>query len=365
MSEQTERPSVDLTIAVHSSTRPIARAVASVLDHTRAAVRVNVVAHNIDASVICANLGAYAEHPRVRILELHDGIHSPAGPMNHGFAHSEAPFLSVMGSDDELAPGAVDSWLALQRDSSAHVVIARIVFPDGRTDPYPPVRNGRRTRDLDPLKDRLSYRSAPVGLIDRRRFGDLRFSEGLASGEDLAYSTALWFSGATIAYDLHGPGYIINDDAGDRVTAAPRAVADDFGFLDAITALGWYADASRGEREALVVKLIRLHFFDVLRAHLVRGQGVRAQAAAFLTILERLSAMATGAVRLLSIADRRVLDAIGDPEISDGVLDDLLTARWRYRTAAALLPRNPLLVMHRQAPLRTLAAGVRSSSAGA
>ncbi|KJQ53659.1 glycosyltransferase [Microbacterium sp. SA39] len=356
-------PLVDLIIPVHSPTRPIARAVASVVDHTHADVRVNVIAHNIGADVIRSHLGSYAEHARVRLLELRDDIHSPAGPMNHGLSHSDARFLSVMGSDDELSPGAIDSWLALQRASRAEVVIARIVLPDGRTDPYPPVRGGRRTRALDPRKDRLSYRSAPVGLIDRQRFGALRFSEGLQSGEDLAYSTALWNSGAQIAYDLHGPGYLINDDADDRVTAAPRPVAEDFRFLDAIEDLDWFATAGRTAREALVVKLIRMHFFDVLRAHLAQGGGVRAQADPFRSVLERLVRMAPSALSLLSVADRRVLDALQSPHVDDDELDELLAARSRYRSAAALLPRNPLSVLHRQAPLRTLGAGVRAASA--
>ena len=163
-------PLVDVTIAVHSQTRPIARAVSSVLDHTTAPVRVNVVAHNIDPEIIRANLGAYAADPRLRLLHLADGIASPAGPMNHGFARSEAPFLSLMGSDDELAPGAIDSWLALQQRTGAEMVLAKIRLADGRTDPYPPIRGGRRTTGLDGRKDRLAYRSAPLGLIDRARF---------------------------------------------------------------------------------------------------------------------------------------------------------------------------------------------------
>jgi hypothetical protein len=354
---------VDVTIPVHSATRPIARAVASVVDHTRAEVRVTVVAHNIDPAVIRANLGTYADHPRVRLLELQDGIPSPAGPMNHGFAEADAPFVSVMGSDDELSPGAIDSWLALQSRTSAGAVLARIRFGDGTADPYPPVRGGRRTTELDPTKDRLAYRSAPVGLIDRNRFAGLRFTEGLASGEDLAYSTALWFSGAELAYDLHGPAYTINDDAGDRVTAAPRPVVEDFRFVDAISELEIFPTIDSRGREALVVKLIRLHYFDALRAHLARGQGVRAQASDFVGVLAGIEALAPQATRLLSAADRRVLDAVRSGQVDDASLDALLTARWRYRSAAALIPRNPFLVLHRQAPLRTLAAGMRAASA--
>lgn len=361
MAERTDPPVVDLTIAVHSATRPIARAVASVVDHTQADVRVNVVAHNIDPSIIRNNLGQYADHARVRLLTLHDGIGSPAGPMNHGFAESDAQFLSVMGSDDELAPGAIDSWLAVQKATNAEVVVARIILPGGRTDPYPPVRNGRRTHDLDGRKDRLAYRSAPVGLIDRARFGRLRFTEGLPSGEDLAYSATLWFTGNRLAYDLHGPGYTLNDDATDRVTTTPRPVAENFAFLDAIEELDWFRSCSSTVREALIVKLIRLHFFDVLRAHALTAEGIAPHRAALQRVLERLEAMSPRAFRLLSRADRHVLDVLrtgADATDFTAALD----ARWNYRTLGALAPRNPLLALHRQAPLRTLGAGVRASS---
>lgn len=257
-------PLVDITIAVHSRTRPIARAAASVLDHTEAPVRVNVVAHNIDPEIIRENLGDYADDPRLRLLHLADGIPSPAGPMNHGFASSTAPYISVMGSDDELAPGAVDSWLALAQRTGAQMVLARIQLPSGRTDPYPPVRNGRRAEGLDPIKDRLPYRSAPLGLIDRARFGELRLTEGLPSGEDLAYSLTVWFTADRLTYDLHGPAYVINADAGDRVTSAPRAVSEDFRFLDEVESFEWFRTASRAARCAIVVKLIRIHFFDAV-----------------------------------------------------------------------------------------------------
>jgi hypothetical protein len=352
---------VDLTIAVHSATRPIARAVASVVDHTQADVRVNVVAHNIDPSIIRTNLGRYADHARVRLLALRDGIGSPAGPMNHGFARSDARFLSVMGSDDELAPGAIDSWLTMQKATNAEVVLARIVIPGGQSDPYPPVRNGRRTHDLDGRKDRLAYRSAPVGLIDRARFGHLRFTEGLPSGEDLAYSATLWFTGNRLAYDLHGPGYTLNDDATDRVTTTPRPVAENFGFLNAIEELDWFTNCSPAVREALIVKLIRLHLFDVLRAHAGTAAGIGPHRTALQGVLARFEAMSPRATRLLSRADRRVLDALrAGVESTD--FTALLNARWNYRTLGALMPRNPFLILHRQAPFRTLGAGFRASS---
>lgn len=353
---------VDVTVAVHSASRPIARAVASVVDNTAAPVRVTVVAHNIDPTIIEANLGEYARHDSVRLLSLQDGIRSPAGPMNHGLAHSDAPFVAVMGSDDEFAPGAIDSWLALQRQTGASTVIARVRIGARGTDPYPPVRRGRRTRRLSVRKDRLSYRSAPLGLIDRNRFADLRFTAGLPSGEDLAYSATLWFTGTAIAYDRTGPEYIVHEDAGDRVTFAPRAVPEDFAFLDAIEAMPWFARSRRRDRRALAIKILRVHYFDAVLARTKVPEGIAAHRADLLHVLGRLERMAPGVTSLLARVDRDVIDEVRSPSPDAAAILHQIDARWNYRTVGAMLPRNPLLALHRQAPFRTLYAGLRAMS---
>lgn len=354
-------PIVDVIIAVHSSTRPIARAVASVIDHTKISVRVNVVAHNIDPDIIRVNLGPYADHPNVRLLALRDGIPSPAGPMNYGLDHATARFVSVQGSDDELAPGAVDSWVRLQQETGADAVISRIRLTAGGVDPYPPVRRGRRLRNLDAVKDRLSYRSAPLGLVSRERFGELRFTPGLTSGEDLTYSATMWFTGRHLAYDLDGPAYIGHDDVDDRVTSSPRPMSDDFLFLDELKTLPWLWSATQLQREALIVKLLRIHVFDAIAARINIPEARATLSEDTRNVLIRLDMLAPGAVRLLSRADRRTLDVVASGTFTEAQVTALLTARWQYRSVAAMLPRNPFLVLHRQAPLRTLSAGALAS----
>lgn len=356
-------PLVDAVIAVHSVTRPIARAVASIVDHTKAQVRVSVVAHNIDPEIIRSNLGEYATHPAVRLLALEDGIHSPAGPMNAGLDHATARFVTVIGSDDTLAPGAVDSWLRLQAETGASTVLAKIRIGD-RNDPYPPVRMGRRTRGLDAVKDRLLYRSAPLGLIDRERHPDLRFTVGLASGEDLAFSATLWFTGTAVAYDLFGPPYLVHEDAGDRVTLAPRSVEADFVFLDAIESQAWFASLRSAGRTALAVKILRVHFFDALLARIKSEEGIAAHREELRNVLARLAAWSPRSIALLSRADRRILAELEQEHPSTERILHLLDARWNYRTVDAALPNNPLLTLHRQAPLRTLWAGMRTMATG-
>ncbi|WP_024357447.1 glycosyltransferase [Leucobacter chironomi] len=351
-------PLVDVTIAVHSATRPIARAVASVLEHTSAPVRVNVVAHNIEPEIIRRNLGEYADHPALRLLGLRDGIHSAAGPMNHGLARSDAPYVSILGSDDEFAPGAIDSWLATARETRADAVLARIRLVRGGTDPYPPVRRGRRKSRLDGRRDRLAYRSAPLGLIDRERFGHLRFSEGLGSGEDLTYSLTLWFTGERVAYDLDGPPYVGHDDADDRVTFGPTRPLDrDFAFLDELEALPWFAAASPAVRTAITVKLIRIHFFDAVLARSSSQQALYESRDGLVALVDRLFALAPGAGSLLSRSDHAVFAALRDPWATLEEVGEAMRARQSYFKAASLIPSNPFLILHAQAPFRTLLAG--------
>lgn len=355
-------PVVDVTVAVHSAERPIGRIVGSIVHGTSAPVRVNVVAHNIDRQIIERNLGTLAADARVRLLELRDGIASPAGPLNHGLAHSTAGFISVAGSDDEFATGAIDSWLALQKATSADVVLARILLADGRTDPYPPVRNGRRMRNLDAFKDRLSYRSAPLGLIDRQRHGHLRFTEGLASGEDLAYTGALWFTSRSIAYDLTGPAYIIHDDATDRVTRAPRTVDEDFAFLDAVEGSEWFGPLGRDDRSAVVVKYVRMHVFDAIHARVADEDLLHRHQRALVELVARLRRLSPEAFALLARTDAAVLRELARPHIDLDRLRSLLRRRQDYRQLGAVLPVRVLRVLDRQAPLRTLFAGARAMS---
>lgn len=349
-------PLVDVTIAVHTASRPIARAVASVLRDNRTPLRVTVVAHNIDPRVIRANLGDLANDARVRLLELNDAIPSPAGPMNLGFDRSEAPYFAVIGSDDELAPGAIDSWVMLAEQSGAAAVLARIEHVGGPVEPSPPVRLGRTT-GLHPVRDRLSYRSAPLGLLRRSEFGGLRFAKGLRSGEDLPFVTRVWFSGAPLAFDRFGPAYLVHPDASDRVTADPRPIEADFAFLDFIIGEPWAEGLGATARCAIVVKLIRIHVFDAVlnRAGMARWpQGERRR---FAECVRRMIAWAGPVTRDLSILDRRALTAVLDPTVDDAELTRRVTNRARYVHPLALMPKSPLRTFSRQAPFRTLFAG--------
>lgn len=357
-------PLVDLVVAVHTAQRPVARAVTSALA-SDAPLRVTVVAHHVEQALIEANLASVVvpAQSSVRVLALSDGTRSPAGPFNHGLDAATAPFVSVMGSDDRLAPGAIDSWLALQRRTGAAVVVARLAHagPDGavlRGVPTPPVRPLRSTR-LDGVRDRLSYRSAPLGLLDRAvldRSG-LRFTPGLEVGEDVEMVTRLWFSGLPIAFDRRGPAYLVQDDAGDRVTFVSRPVGDELEFVLRVVRAAWFGGLSAEQRAAVAVKLLRIHVFGLI-GNREEGFWDATQRESLATTARAVLAAAEGCERVMSRADRAVLDGVLDTGVQAADLLARARARRQHGRPATLLPRDLRLLLAREAPLRLMAASV-------
>lgn len=344
---------VDVVIPVHTELRPIANAVESVLNHNSAPVRAIVVAHNIDSKIIEKNLGSWARDPRVTIVPHSDGISSPAGPFNAGIAAGSAPFFTFLGSDDEFEPGAIDSWLDVQRSSDAAVVIVMIRHEGGNYDASPPVRPIPRPL-LDPVKDRLPYRSAPLALISRSHFGHLRFSVGVPSGEDLAYVMQMWFSGERITIDRTGPAYFGRPADTGRVSTTPRTIDADFMFLNEIIASDWYKKLARAERRAMAVKFLRMQVLDAIvnRKNLQDWTPDDAQALA--KEIQRVLGMCPRVAHYLSVADWKVVDHALRTKSSPTELTAMMGDRWNLHFWKNIVPINPFLLLHSQGPLKTL-----------
>lgn len=338
---------VDVVIAVHDPCRDIARSVGSALTSAVVA-RVLVVCHNTPVGGIAERLGRHADDPRVELVPFDDGIRSPAGPFNRGLDLASGRFTAIMGSDDELEGGAIDAWLHTAEQYRAEVVVPVLRYEGGGRVPTPPTRPGRIDR-LDGIKDRLAYRTAPVGLVSRERFGTLRFSPGLATGEDLAYSTRLWFSGAPIARVRSGAEYVIHDDA-VRVTFTPRAVGEELAAVTQLVADEWVTTLSESEREAIAVKLWRLPVFGTV--HHRAGTWTPDDRRALADICDAVRRLAPGAPRTLSRADSALVAAIADPAVDDAVVDARSRARRRFASPAALVPAGMTRLVAREAPLR-------------
>ncbi|PWH04986.1 glycosyl transferase [Brachybacterium endophyticum] len=349
---------VDVVIACHTPERPVGRAVASILEGNAEHADVTVVAHNRPAEEI---RGAIRPEHResVRILEHRDTLRSASGPFNAGMREDGAPFVAIMGSDDTLAPGAVASWLAVQEATAAEFVITRLALGTaGHGVPTPAVRMLRSGR-VDLVHDRLAYRSAPLGLMSRamlRRTG-AQLVEGATVGGDVAMVTRLMASVPT-AYDRFGPPYVIGEDAGDRVTYVIRPMREQLGFFPDLLEADWFAALPCPARRAIGTKLLRIHVFGAV----FYRQDARIWTAEERESLARITAdvlrAAPGCERPLSRADRRLLDACGDPAIDAAELMTAARDRRRHGRPATLLPREITQLLAREAPPRFMASSL-------
>lgn len=344
---------VDVIVAVHETVRPVARAVASALDGNQVPVRVIVIAHNTPKAGVRRALGKWADDPRVLLTEVQDGIRSPAGPMNHGLSLATATFTSLLGSDDELQGGALDRWVEIAEDpgGKSDFVIANRLEPDGTWAASPPVRVGRRRR-LEAAADRLSYRAAPLGLLRRSVFGELRFSEGVPTGEDVAYSAAIWFSGAAIAFAFGSPGYQVNADQAERITTTARSVSSALSWLPAALSPEQPWMRFRSGRVAFLVKVLRENMRDVLAAQLTSGSWTPQAQRELVDALAEVRRADQRAFLYLSRAESRLLRELMSRRVSAAEARRLLEASRQIRSRDALIPEDPLLVFSRQAPLR-------------
>lgn len=348
-------------IAVHSDTRPIERAVASAFAaglelNVDGGLRVNVVCHNIEPEKIRGRLPS-ADAAKVRWLRCSDGIPSPAGPFNTGLEASDADYVSIMGSDDTLEPGALADWLAVARRNGSAAVIAPQRHANGSKVRTPPVRVGRRRR-LHPVKDRLSYRTAPLGLIanaEVRRLA-LSFSSGHRTGEDQIFSAQLWFGGGRLDYARGCASYVVGDDAGNRVTYTRREVADELEFATYLAGSQWFTTLPAGYRRALVTKLLRVHVFGLVLVREELGGWTGEDRAQLARIARVLLAAGPGAAAALSLADNRLLDAVVDPEVPTPELAALARARRRFGAPATLLPGKLRALLDPESPVRFMAA---------
>lgn len=355
-------PVIDVIVAVHQPTRPIERAVASVLDHTVTAVRVTVVVHNTDAAPIRERLREHTQDPRLRIVEFRDDIPSPAGPMNYGLEIATALYTSLLGSDDELAPGALDGWLAhaegRRGQFPADMVIAPVRIYGGGFEASPPVRLTHAML-LDGARDRLAYRAAPLGLQRRERFGHIRFLEGVVTGEDQPYTAELWFTpGARIVFPFAEPGYLVHDDQTDRVSFARKTVAEELAALVNMldTANVWMADPEA--RLSVLAKQVRVPLFDAVRAR-VNGHWEALASSQLASVAEMMVGAEPRLVSVLSRNDARLFAAVRSGAATERELKHLLMRRGRLRSFGSLASKDWRFLFHAQAPLRFHLAGYR------
>lgn len=345
----------DIIVAVHDLRRNVARAVRSIIADPDPRVRALVVAHNIPAGDVAQALADLIDaHPgRVRVEELVDGVPSPSGPFNFGMAISDAEYVGIMGSDDELDRGAVSQWRGTAERYRADAVIAKVVRGEQRTLVRSPPKRVLRTGVLDFTADRLSYRSAPLGLMRAdavSRLG-LRLMEGARNGGDLPFVTRLWLRGRVVpAVGL--AAYVEHADAPVRVTHVAKPVAEELFPVEALLDGSDVAAMTRAQREALVTKVLRRNILDAVRKR-DGGRGFSADDLVSLrAILGKLDAVAPRARALVSAVQADLFSELlsENPDLERIAALDRAAAD--YRSIAALRPARWRHLLHPQAQPR-------------
>lgn len=350
-------PLVDVIIAIHDPARPLQRAIDSLraqrLDD--GVLTITVVCHNLAAAEVRGILEPEVIES-VRLLELRDGIRSAAGPFNYGIAQSQARYVAVMGSDDYLEPGAISSWLERAERDELSAVIAPQRHASGHPIRTPPVRPWRAGL-LDGVRDRLAYRTAPLGLLRREVVDrlDLQFAPRLSTGEDQSFSAGLWFSGEPIAYAHHSPRYVVGDDAPSRVTLQDRPMEDELRFVRELVDDPWFVESALAVRRSLAVKMTRVHLFSAATRRVERGSWSEADRRFLARLLDDMRTSAPGFERPLSIADRRMIDAIVAVDAAGDILQRS-RARRRFGRPATLITRDPRGQFAVEGPIRFMAA---------
>lgn len=314
-------PLIDLVIAAHDPERRVDRAVSSVLEASPSAdIRVTLVVHGIPVANFDDVLGSLVEDPRLRVVELIDGIRSPAGPFNLGLTMATAEYVGVMGSDDFLEPGTIDAWAEHVREHRSDFMMTALRDQNGALWREPLSRPRRRV-NLDPVRDRLNYRTAPLGLI-RREFLDrlgIEFTPGVPTGEDIELGLAVLNRGS-VSSAIGLPAYVIGHDAPQRVTFEKRTFSQEISPLLRLTSLTWLRKLPVAQRNAIGIKIWRMSVLTGVCKRRDRNEWSDDDLAALAQLAQWLHEFAPGATKSLARAELPVVEAATSLR-ADSILD--------------------------------------------
>lgn len=363
---------LDVVVAVHDLRRPVHRAVASAVRSADLAgmlpsghrVRVTVACHELDADAVRQTVerawDEAGEDPdlgaHVRYLEVRDGLGSPSGPFNAGLAAATGRYVAIIGSDDWYADGALGAWVTRADELGSDWLMARLETQDGQHVATPRVRAGRTT-ELDFVRDRLAYRTAPLGLLRRQRLVDLGMmvdgplTPGMKTGGDILLSLRLATSGLRIDYALDLPAYVIGTSGGDRITEATKPVGAELGAHVHLLQQPWVRELPADVRRALAVKMLRIHVLGAVRRRPSPLDWAPGEAGLVRGVVRDLLDLAPGVEQALHRADETLVRDI----LTARDVDDLATASTRRAQAGRLdilLTSSPLANLDRESTVR-------------
>jgi hypothetical protein len=245
-------------------------------------------------------------------------------PRNVGLAACDADFVSIVDSDDWLESGALSAWLKLARENDLSFVIPRVCYDTGSFKRTPPIRRLRFDHDisLDPLRDRLIYRTNVFGLLSLSaiRTDRVVFDQYFSTGEDQAFAARLWFSGRRVGFAAGLPRYIQTSDAAGRISMMIRRPNDELAATLALLQGSWLEAQPLQVRQAIAAKCMRVHVFSSVASRVSRSSWKPGERKELADIVHVFLAHAPGFRSHLSRAEDRLLGVLCDPGISDMIV---------------------------------------------
>lgn len=246
-----------IVVPVHNRERPVARAVASVLEDPGAGVI--VVAHNIDPREL-----TLPKDSRVKVVKLDGHVGYPGAAFDCGIAAATAEWVGIMGSDDWFEPGALQALREHGEADNADGVLAPLSYQGGSKGFSP---RTLRHRNLQAARDRLFYRTAPLGLYRREvlQHPEYAFGHTYPVGSDMQVSVRLWTSGRRFSYYPDSPAYVVGSDAKERTTLTRRPLSEHGKAWLEIWDQRWVEQLDTETRHALAVKILRVHVLGAVQ----------------------------------------------------------------------------------------------------
>jgi hypothetical protein len=321
-------------------------------------LRITIVCHNISSAEIASTL-PIAQRDMVNFLEFRDNLPSPAGPKNFAVDQTNGRYIAFLDSDDSYDSGALREWSARAERRQLDAVIPPERHAAGGTIRTPVVRPFR-SRNLNPLRDRLSYRTAPLGLIRRSTLAESRlvFAGGVRNGSDQIFGLKLWFDSKKIEFARGGPGYIVGADAQTRVTTQLQALGSELKATSDLFDDSWFSAQQLSSRRAIAVKSVRILFFGAVARRFETDSWTaesHREAADFLRLAARV---APGYTRTLSIADVELCRAVLDEGSLSATLAALSVRRRAFGTPATVLTPRIWELLAIDAPIRFMFASL-------
>ena len=242
---------VDVVIPLHRADRPVGDAIRSADTAAQGiATRVTVVLHDL----VLPDDTERELAQRAQLVRCDDGIPSPSGPRNAGFAATTSPFVFFLDSDDHLAPDCLRQLHQAARDTDADVVLPSIRSGSGYVGV--PFVASRSPRLLDPARDGLFFRGHSVALLRRsalERTG-VRYPAGIRTGEDFAFLAQLSATlRVALAFDAV---YVKGEHGGERITTVGLTAHERLAPARHVLTSEWVGTLQPEQRQALVERIL-------------------------------------------------------------------------------------------------------------